>query len=114
MTDIKSTIEEFRSDASTIVNDNDDDLTASNQFSTFICPLNEMRSTGSWALLERVSHTYSSNKDNVMLGSTCKPMVSPSVYYFTRFFYLVFIEIKYSSRECRAIAFAQGRHAATQ
>ena len=83
MTQIKYALEEFRSDISTFVNDNDDDLTASNPFSTLICQWNKMRSTRCWALVEPVSHTDSSKENNVMLGSTCKPIVSRVACYFT-------------------------------
>ena len=46
MTYVKHALEEFRCDFSIIVNDDDDDLTASNPFSTLIYQLNEMSSTG--------------------------------------------------------------------
>ena len=68
MTQIKYTLEEFRSDVSIIVNDNDDHLTASNMFSTLIYQLNEIKSTGDWVLVERASHADSRNIINSMLG----------------------------------------------
>ena len=89
MTQIKYALEEFRSDVSTFVNDNDDDLTASNPFSTLICQLNEIRSTGGWALVECVSHIDSGNKNNVLLGGTCKPIVSRTACYFKSFFVIL-------------------------
>ena len=81
MSQIKHAIEEFRSAVSTFVNNNDDDLTISNPFSTLTCQLNEISSTGGWALIERVSHTDSSNENKVMLGGTCKPIVSRTACY---------------------------------
>ena len=99
MSQIQHALEEFRSDFSILVNDNDDDLTASNPFSTLICQLNERSSTRGQALVERVIHTDISNNNNVILGETCKSIESRSAYNLREIFHVIFLEIKSSSIE---------------
>ena len=42
--------------------------TSSNPFGAFMCQLNKMWPTGGLVLVERISHTHSSNKNNAILG----------------------------------------------